>query len=113
MRSPAPDASHLPRGASTESSPVDQAARQRRVSLSRLVALWPAEIEDLSIASRERLIAKLERALRSERRRGRAGHWTYDLARHTQLVRAYRAEQEALKAAKRAARSQGQVAIHP
>jgi hypothetical protein len=30
--------------------------------------------------------------LRVERQRGIAGHWTYDLARHARLLRAYRAE---------------------
>lgn len=34
----------------------------------------------------------MRRALRLERQRGRAGHWAYDLARHAQLLRAYRSE---------------------
>jgi hypothetical protein len=34
----------------------------------------------------------LRRALRAERRRGIAGHWTYDLARHVELLRVYRLE---------------------
>ena len=28
------------------------------------------------------IVARLERALRAERSRGRSGHWTYDLNRH-------------------------------
>jgi hypothetical protein len=34
----------------------------------------------------------MRRALRIERQLGRGGHWAYDLARHAQLLRAYRAE---------------------
>jgi hypothetical protein len=34
----------------------------------------------------------MRRALRIERQRGRGGHWAYDLARHAQLLRAYRTE---------------------
>lgn len=37
-------------------------------------------------------LAKLAKALRHERERGRAGHWTYDLNRHIALAEAYRAE---------------------
>jgi hypothetical protein len=58
----------------------------------------PAEIEDVSIQGRTRLVALLERALRAERRRGLAGHWTYDLARHIQLLEAYRTEMRVLQA---------------
>lgn len=76
-----------------------EAEAERRVELARLVPLWPAEIADTSPAGRARLVALLERALLSERRRGRAGHWTYDLARHAALVRAWRRERAALAAA--------------
>lgn len=37
---------------------------------------------------REALRARLKAALRSERRRGRAGHWSYDLNRHLGLLQA-------------------------
>lgn len=37
-------------------------------------------------------IARLKRALRSQRRLGRAGHWSYDLNRHLGLVQALKAE---------------------
>jgi hypothetical protein len=37
----------------------------------------------------------LRRALRAERQRGIGGHWSYDLARHAQLLHAYRAEAKA------------------
>ena len=76
----------------------DAEARERRKRLTSLLPLWPAEIEDVSIQGRTQLVAVLERSLRAERRRGLAGHWTYDLARHIQLLEAYRTEVGALHA---------------
>lgn len=64
----------------------------RSRDLPRLVALWPEEIMDESASGRLKLIAKLRRALREERRRGLAAHWAYDLARHAGLLHAYRNE---------------------
>jgi hypothetical protein len=66
--------------------------------LARLIPLWPHELADVSPAGRTRLVAKLEAALRAERRRGRAGHWSYDLARHAALLGAWRTERAALAA---------------
>jgi hypothetical protein len=60
--------------------------------LHRLLPLWPGETEIRSASDHARLLARLRRALRAERRLGLGGHWTYDLARHAQLLRAYRAE---------------------
>lgn len=71
------------------------AGYSRSWDLPRLLAIWPDEVAE-SIGSRERLLDKLERALRAERQRGIAGHWTYDVARHSQLVAAYRAEKAEL-----------------
>lgn len=71
--------------------------QKRRKRLASLVPLWPRDLDDTSRQGRVRLIALLERALRAERRRGLAGHWTYDLARHMQLLEAYRAEVQALR----------------
>lgn len=65
---------------------------RRAVDLPKLIPLWPHEIADRSPAGRQRLLMRLRAALRAERQRGLAGHWTYDLARHTQLLAAYRAE---------------------
>lgn len=70
--------------------------RERARELQRLIALWPSEISDTSTDGRARLIAKLHRALRAERQRGLAGHWTYDLARHAALLAAWRRERAAL-----------------
>jgi hypothetical protein len=77
----------------------------RDVDLPRLVALWPTEIADTSEFGRLRLLARLRTALRGERQRGIAGHWSYDLARHHQLLAAYRAEAEALLQMQRSAPS--------
>lgn len=76
-------------------------APDRAREFARLAGLWPAEIADVSPEGRARLIAKLERVLKAERRRGRAGHWTYDLARHAALVRAVRRERALLAALRR------------
>jgi cobalamin biosynthesis Mg chelatase CobN len=54
--------------------------------------LWPHELEDESPGARHRILARLRQALRAERRRGLSGHWTYDLARHVELLRVYREE---------------------
>jgi hypothetical protein len=71
---------------------VPDAGYERARDLPKLVPLWPSEIKALGRADHARLLAKLRRALRAERQRGLGGHWAYDLARHAQLLRAYRAE---------------------
>lgn len=70
----------------------------RATDLPKLVAMWPHQINDGSALGRARLIAKLKRALREERLRGLSGHWTYDLARHSQLLAAYKCELAAFDA---------------
>jgi hypothetical protein len=64
----------------------------RRSELPRALPLTPQELEDESPSGRRRVLARLRAALRAERRRGIAGHWTYDLARHAELLRVYRQE---------------------
>jgi hypothetical protein len=72
---------------------MDRNAPERRVrDLGRLLPLGPEEIADESPRARRRVLALLRRALRAQRCRGLAGHWSYDLARHAQLLAAYRAE---------------------
>lgn len=56
----------------------------------------PDEIASDDPAVNRTIVARLTRALRAERRRGRAGHWTYDLNRHIALVQALAAERERL-----------------
>ena len=64
----------------------------RTRDLPGLLTLWPWEIAS-DLASRMRLVGLLRKALRVERQRGIAGHWTYDVGRHARLLQAYRAEQ--------------------
>ena len=64
--------------------------------LPRLLPIAPDEIADDSVAAGRRIVARLARALRAERSRGRAGHWTYDLNRHIGLKQAYAAERARL-----------------
>lgn len=73
-------------------------AYDRCTELARVLPLWPHELADESPIGRLRIISKLRRALRAERRRGIAGHWTYDLARHAELLRIYRIEFSSLTA---------------
>ena len=72
--------------------PAPQPHLDRRTAIARALALWPHELEDESSSARERVLARLRQALRAERRRGLAGHWAYDLARHVELLRVYREE---------------------
>jgi hypothetical protein len=68
------------------------AAYMRSRDLQKLIALWPRELADESAEGRRYILAKLKSALRAERRRGLAGHWSYDLNRHLGLISAYKAE---------------------
>jgi hypothetical protein len=78
---------------------ISSGAYTRSRDLPRLVPVWPHELATQTPADHLRLLAKLRRALRAERRRGLAGHWAYDLARHAHLLRAYRCETAAYLAA--------------
>src|SRR5262245_15601239 len=60
--------------------------------LPKLIALWPKELADRSEKGLLLILAKLRRALRAERTRGLAGHWSYDLNRHLGLLSAFKAE---------------------
>jgi hypothetical protein len=68
------------------------AAYVRPRDLPKLIALWPHELEDSSPEGCRRILAKLRRALRAERRRALSGHWSYDLNRHLGLLSAYKGE---------------------
>ena len=86
-------------------SDVEPRGYDRARDLPKLLPLWPQEIVTSKTADHARLLARLRKALRAERQRGANGHWTYDLARHAQLSRAYRAEAAAyLRAAARSRR---------
>jgi hypothetical protein len=58
----------------------------RERDLPKLLALWQHELDDLSAEGRRRILARLRRALRAERRRALSGHWSYDLNRHLGLL---------------------------
>jgi hypothetical protein len=64
----------------------------RARDLQRLIALWPHELADQSPEGSLLILSKLRRALRAERRRALAGHWSYELNRHLGLMTAYKAE---------------------
>lgn len=74
------------------SRPPSRRPYDRRTELPRLIPIELTELIDESPEGRRRLLVKLRRALRAERQRGIAGHWTYDLARHAELLRVYRLE---------------------
>lgn len=61
--------------------------------IAQLLGLWSWQIVRANTGEQMRILGRLDRALRLERRRGIAGHWTYDLNRHAAL----RAAQLALK----------------
>lgn len=77
----------MPLGRRASARPYD-----RRTELPRILPLWPHEVDDETPEGRRKIVCKLRRALRAERRRGVSGHWTYDLARHAELLRIYRLE---------------------
>ena len=64
--------------------------------LPRLLKLWPEEVRRLAEADQPWLVERLGQVLRAERQRGLTRHWSYDLSSHAALLRAYRAENEAL-----------------
>lgn len=74
-----------------------RACYDRLRDLPRLIALWPHELADTSLAGQQRLVMVLRRALRIERRLGLAGHFSYDLGRHRALLAATRQEEQALE----------------
>jgi hypothetical protein len=64
----------------------------RRRMLPRLIPIGPDELADDSREGRLAILRRLAAALRGERVRGRAGHWSYSLDRHIGLVQALAAE---------------------
>lgn len=70
----------------------------RARDLPCLLPLWPRELADFTPGGTLRILSKLRRALRAERRRARAGHWSYELNRHIALLAAYKGEAALLRA---------------
>ena len=79
----------------------------RERMLARLVAVGPDDVADRSVPGVRRVVERLGRALREERRRGQAGHWAYDLNRHIGLMQALVAERRLLGTAESADRGAG------
>ena len=72
------------------------ASYDRSRMLPRVLPLGPDDICGPEPETTRAIVLKLARALRTERARGGAGHWTYDLNRHLGLAQALKAEQERL-----------------
>ena len=70
----------------------------RNRMLPRLIPVGPDELADDSREGRLAILRRLTTALRGERVRGRAGHWSYSLDRHIGLVQASAAERRLLAA---------------
>ncbi len=68
-----------------------QLAGSARRTLVRVGAIASSEAVQVNLAEQLELLARLRGMLRRERLRGQSGHWTYDLARHRQLLSAYSA----------------------
>ncbi len=79
-------------GASAAATSSGARDYDRARMLPRLVGFDLRELKKPGPALDAAIRAKLERALRSERQRGVAGHWTYDLNRHLALMQALDAE---------------------
>jgi len=65
--------------------------------LPRLIGINPFAPVPVGAPELQAILARLARALRAERHKARAGHWTYDLNRHIALRQAHRAESERLR----------------
>jgi hypothetical protein len=73
---------------------------ERARNLPRVLPLMAGRCEGPEPDTTRLIVRRLADALRRERRLGRAGHWTYDLNRHMALAQAWKAETEALRAAR-------------
>lgn len=78
----------------------------RAVMLPRLLPEEASGVGLLGVKDTRGLCLRLLLALRRERGRGRAGHWSYSFNRHLGLMQAYRAERQALAAMERSAQNE-------
>ena len=60
--------------------------------LPGLIGIDPGALSGDDAMPKAAIVARLERALRAERQRAKAGHWAYDLNRHIALRQALIAE---------------------
>jgi hypothetical protein len=70
---------------------------ERERHLPPLLALWPKELQDYGPQGTREIVIRLEKSLAAERRRGRIGHWCYDINRHIALLSALEGERGHLK----------------
>lgn len=96
-RSERSDSSSRPRGRHLSCTRPSAPTYDRNRDLPRLIQVWPEQLTSTNPIDRLAIVRKLYAALRAERQRGRLRHWTYDVARHSQLLAAYRRELEHLK----------------
>lgn len=73
-----------------------QANYERARQLPSLIPIDRCELSDMSAETTQSLILRLEQALRAERARGRAAHWSYSLTKHIGIIQALRAERASL-----------------
>lgn len=94
-------ASGTSRASASTASEAIVAGWDRERMLPRLIAVGPDELADRSRNGRLVIVRRIIAALRGERTRGRAGHWSYSLDRHIGLVQALAAERCGLPLADR------------
>jgi len=90
--------SHRPHGsrARRRAPRAGTSAYERGRSLPRLLPVTEGDLAPDDTGTARIIVTRLSRALRAERQRGRAGHWTYDLNRHIALAQALDAERRRL-----------------
>jgi hypothetical protein len=91
--------SHRPHGRRARRSAPRAGAStyERGRNLPRLQPVTEGELAPDDTRTARTIVARLARALRAERQRGRAGHWSYDLNRHIALAQALDAERRRLE----------------
>ncbi len=85
-------ASATDRGNDMPMGSTSRSAYDRSRDLPRLLGLWPEEVARLDTRGLEAIVARLAAAIRTERRRARSRHWSYDLNRHWALITAFDSE---------------------
>lgn len=71
---------------------ADLSRYERVRDLTKLIAVWPAELTDYSIEGTEHIIECIRKPMLATHRLGVTGHWSYDHSRHIALVAAFRME---------------------
>ena len=92
-------------GRGSEGGESEACGYQRTRDLPRLIPMLATDLDTPTIEAHQKLVRLLRRALRLERNRGRAAHWSYDLGRHAGLVNAYCCECLSLRVRMNRARS--------